>query len=142
MRRAFLIPALLCALASASEARADEPLGADAATAIHDVISKQLDAFRAEDGAAAEAFAAPGIRDKFPNPDMFMGMVRTAYSALIRPRSTHFDELSQTPLGNVQKVTVVDGNGQVWTAAYTMTLVDGQWRISGCFMLKSEAVNA
>ena len=71
-----------------------------------------------------------------------MGMVRSAYPALIRPRSTHFDSLAATGLGLVQKVTIVSGDGQVWTAAYTMTLVDGQWRISGCFILKAEAVNA
>lgn len=142
MRCSFLVPVLLGLLGSATAVRADEPVGPGAELAIHDVISKQLDAFKAEDGAAAESFAAPGIQDKFPNPDMFMGMVRSAYSALIRPRSTHFDDLSQTALGLVQKMTIVDGNGQVWTAAYTMTQIDGVWRISGCFILKSEAVNA
>ncbi len=141
MRRIALVSAALCLL-SVGVAVADEaPSSADEA-AIHDVISKQLDAFRTEDGAAAEAFAVPGIQQKFPTPESFMGMVRSAYSALIRPRSTHFDSLGQTPLGLVQKMTIVDGNGQVWTAAYTMTLIDGQWRISGCFILKSDAVNA
>lgn len=142
MRRALLIWTFAFVLASGAAALADDPIAPGAEAAIQDVISKQLDAFKVEDGAAAEAFAAPGIKTMFPSPDMFMGMVKNAYSALIRPRSTHFDALNQTPLGLVQKMTIIDGNGQVWTAAYTMMLVDGQWKISGCFILKSDAVNA
>ena len=141
MGRVALI-ALMLSLCFGCPARADDLPDPAAQAAIRDVISRQIDAFRTEDGAAAEAFASPGIRDKFPSPDMFMGMVRSAYGALIRPRSTHFDELTATPLGLVQKMTVVDAGGQVWTVGYTMTLVDGQWRISGCYVLKSEAVNA
>ena len=71
-----------------------------------------------------------------------MSMVRNAYAPLIRPKSTRFDDLSQTALGLVQKMTVVDSAGAVWTVAYTMVQVDGQWRISGCFILKADAVNA
>lgn len=141
MRHAFILSTLVLAVMLGT-ARADDQPDPAAETAIHDVIGKQIEAFGKEDGAAAEAFAAPGVLQKFPTPESFMGMVRSAYGALIRPKSTHFDSLTQTALGLVQKVTIVDGNGQVWTAAYTMTLVDGQWRISGCYILKSEAVNA
>lgn len=141
MRSLACVSVVLAVLCSHPARADDAPSPADAA-AIHDVISKQLDAFNAGDGATAESFASPGIRDKFPSPDAFMSMVKNAYGALIKPRSTHFDDITQTPLGVVQKVTFVASDGQVWTAAYTMQLVDGQWRISGCFMLKSEAVNA
>jgi Domain of unknown function (DUF4864) len=141
MRRIAVLSAAVCLL-SVTAAWADEPPSSADEGAIHDVISKQLEAFSAGNGAAAEAFATPGIQEKFSGPDSFMGMVRNAYSALIRPRSKHFDSLAQTPLGLVQKMTIIAADGQVWTAAYTMTLVDGQWRISGCFILKSEAVNA
>lgn len=120
----------------------DTPAGPGNQAAIQAVISKQLQAFAAGDASTAESFASPGIRDRFPDPGAFMGMVQQAYGALVAPKSTHFGELSQTPLGLVQKLTVVDAKGGVWTAAYTMTLVDGQWRISGCYMLKSEAVDA
>ena len=123
-------------------AHAEDQPDAAAQTAIQDVISKQFEAFRTEDGPAAEAFAAPGIKEKFPTADSFMGMVKSAYPALIRPRSTHFDSVTTTGFGVVQKVTIVSSDGQLWTAAYTMTLVDGQWRISGCYVLKAEGVNA
>jgi hypothetical protein len=69
-------------------------------------------------------------------------MVQGSYGALIKPRSTSFGELGPTSLGLVQKLTIIDSNGVLWTAAYTMVLVDGQWRISGCFLQKADAVNA
>jgi hypothetical protein len=139
MRPAFLAAALI-ACVSSGLARA-QAVDAGSQSAIQSVITQQLEAFKAGDGTAAEAFASPGIREKFPDPAGFMGMVRQSYGALVGPKSTRFGDLSQTPLGLVQTVTVVDSTGQVWTAAYTMTLVDGQWRISGCYMLKSDAVS-
>ncbi len=141
MRRAIIVSAVLL-LMSQRAGFAEDMVDPASGAAIQSVITQQLDAFRNDDGAAAEAFAAPGIRDRFPDPSGFMGMVKNSYSALVKPKSTHFGELTQTGLGLVQKMTVVDSNGQVWTAAYTMTQVDGQWRISGCFMLKSEATDA
>lgn len=120
----------------------DPPADPGSQAAIQTVITRQLEAFAAGDGSTAESFASPGIRERFPDPAAFLGMVQQAYGALVSPKSTRFGELSQTPLGLVQKLTVVDAKGGVWTAAYTMTLVDGQWRISGCYMLKAEAVGA
>ena len=139
----FLIPSALLAILSASTAAcADDLPGPADQAAIKGVINDQLQAFKSGDAVAAESFASAGIREKFPDPAAFLGMVRQAYGALVGPRSFRFGELSQTPLGLVQKLTVVDSAGAVWTAAYTMTFVDGQWRISGCYMLKSEAVDA
>ena len=140
MRRATIISAAALLL-SVAPTLADNGVDSARETAIRTVITQQLDAFRQEDGVAAEAFAAPGIRDKFPDPNGFMEMVRKSYSALVRPKSTRFEALTQTGLGLVQKMTVVDSAGVVWTVAYAMTQIDGQWRISGCFVLKSDAVD-
>lgn len=144
MRPARLfVPAILLGFLTASTVgfAEDLPGPADQA-AIKGVIGDQLQAFKTGDAVTAESFASSGIRDRFQDPAAFMGMVRQAYGALVAPRSFRFGELTQTPLGLVQKLTVVDGAGAVWTAAYTMTLIDGQWRISGCYMLKSAAVDA
>ena len=138
-RLKFVLPFLLLSVAPAF---ADDVPGAPDQSAIKDVISQQLDAFGKGDGVAAEAFASPMIQQKFASPEAFMGMVKSGYGALIRPKSTRFESLDQTPLGLVQKMSVVDSSGVLWTVAYTMTQVDGKWRISGCFLLKSDAVNA
>ena len=140
MRSTLLAGFFLAILSQAS--MADNVPSPNDESGIHDVITQQLEAFRKEDGTTAESFAAPGIKEKFPSADSFMSMVRNSYAPLIRPKSTRFEELSQTALGLVQKMTVVDSAGAVWTVAYTMVQVDGQWRISGCFILKAEAVNA
>ena len=142
MRRSILVIALSCLVGLSGVRAQDGTADPGSQSAIQSVINQQLDAFKAGDGATAESFASPGIRDRFPDPAGFMGMVKQSYGALVGPKSAKFGELSQTPLGLVQKLTVVDSNGAVWTAAYTMTQVDGQWRISGCYMLKSEATDA
>ncbi|MDX7951186.1 DUF4864 domain-containing protein [Lichenihabitans sp. Uapishka_5] len=142
MRAVVLASVMLCVTLNVAARADDSPADQASQTAIQGVISQQLQAFRSGDGSTAESFASPGIRDKFPDPAGFMAMVRQAYGALVNPKSTRFGELTKTELGLVQKMTVVDAKGAVWTVAYTMTQVDGEWRISGCFVLKSDAVDA
>ncbi len=108
-------------------------------TSLHDVITQQLDALGHDDAVKAESFASPGIRARFPDPKDFTAMVHNAYGALIQPRSTHFDQASSTALGPMQQVTIVDKDGGVWTALYTFEQVDGQWRISGCALVKEQS---
>jgi Domain of unknown function (DUF4864) len=106
--------------------------------AIHDVIIKQMDSFKSDDAVGAFSFAAPGIKQIFRDPDTFMAMVRSGYAPVYRPKSTTFGELSDTEAGVAQTVTIVDGDGNFWTAIYTMEKGDdGQWRISGCRILKA-----
>ncbi|MGE4253480.1 MAG: DUF4864 domain-containing protein, partial [Parvibaculaceae bacterium] len=40
------------------------------------IITGQLDAFNADDGAGAYEFAAPSIRRMFPTPEIFLSMVK------------------------------------------------------------------
>ena len=123
--------AVSAALLSAGAARAE---GYDAATktALQTIIARQLEALGRNDGAAAEAFAAPGIRSQFPDPAKFFGMVKDHYGALIKPKSTTFNGVEDSPHGPLQKVTVVAADGTVWSAIYSFEKVDGEWRISGC----------
>lgn len=142
--RAFpqiLAPALVLAAAAtvvapsrAAEAAADPE--------IENMISAQIDAFGHDDAVKAESFASPGIKTMFPEPGAFLGMVKTSYPALVHPRSTHFEPTSTSDAGTEQKVTVVDGNGAVWTAVYRLEKVDGHWAISGCTLLKTPETSA
>ena len=109
---------------------------------IQTIITTQIDAFGRDDAAQAESFASDGIKSKFPDASSFLGMVKQSYPALVHPRSTHFEPTMTSDSGTVQKVTVVDANGGVWTAVYTLEKVDGHWVISGCALLKTPETSA
>jgi hypothetical protein len=105
--------------------------------AVESVISRQLDAFLADDGATAYSFAAPNIRARFPNEAIFMEMVRQGYAPVYRPASRAFGELKEIDGGLAQSVDIVDGNGEEWTALYTLEQQpDGSWKITGCYLMK------
>ncbi len=126
-------------IAAAGPALADDaiaPLDGATKTAIQGVITRQLDAIGHDDGTAAEAFAADGIRQKFPDSTAFLAMVKAHYAALIRPKSTTFGETEPSPHGPLQKVTIVAADGTVWTAIYSFEKADGGWRITGCGLEK------
>ena len=137
-----LSASLFASLGSAAQVMAEtaDP-SYDAATrsAIQGVITKQLDAFGHADAKGAEAFAAPSIQDRFPEPADFLAMVRQSYAALISPKSTSFGETTSSPHGPLQKVTIVAADGTVWTAIYALEQVNGEWRIDACGLEKDES---
>ncbi len=135
---AFIVAALVTAGSSFPLRAADTAADPE----IQTVITTQIDAFGRDDAAQAESFASEGIRSKFPDASSFLGMVKQSYPALVRPRSTHFEPTTTSDSGTVQKVTVVDANGGVWTAVYTLEKVDGHWVISGCALLKTPETSA
>jgi hypothetical protein len=110
--------------------------------AVQSTIEQQLRAFLADDGAAAYSFAAPNIKQRFPTQEIFMEMVRQGYPPVYRPRSFSFGELNAAGGGLEQLVDIVDANGDFWTAHYTLQLVDGAWRITGCYLEKKPGVTA
>ena len=132
---------LLTTVAGGVAAAAPQDAGAyDAATkaAIQSVITRQLDAFNHDNAKSAEDFAAPSIRERFPEPARFLAMVKEHYSQLIHSKSTTFGEIEASPHGPLQKVTVVASDGTVWTAIYSFEQANGEWRISGCGLEKVE----
>ncbi len=110
--------------------------------AFQTVITKQLDAIAHDDATTAQSFASPGIQQKFPDPTGFLNMVKQSYAPLVKPRSTHFDTAGDTGLGPMERVTIIDSAGVVWTAVYTFEQVNGQWRITGCSLLKAPDTTA
>ena len=138
LNRTLTVTAAAALLAGAVPARADE---VDTATQnkLQQVITDQLDAFAHDDADRAESFAAPGIKQHFPDAKDFVAMVRQGYAPLFQPRSTHFEKTGSTALGPIQAVTIVDRDGVAWTALYTFEQVDGQWRINGCVLVKEQS---
>jgi hypothetical protein len=131
MRFLLILPVLL-ALSSAAAAfeEADR-------TAVQSTIEQQLNAFLADDAAAAYSFAAPNVKQMFPTQEIFMNLVRQGYPPVYRSSSHTFRELTENASGLEQIVDIVDSSGQFWTARYTLAKQpDGSWKITGCSLLK------
>ena len=106
---------------------------------IQAVISKQMQAFRLDDGEEAFALASPGIRQVFESADSFMEMVRTEYSAVYRPRTFRFLKPAVLEGEPVQPVEVVALDGAMSIAVFSMERQPNRsWRISGCRLIESK----
>lgn len=111
--------------------------------AMEDVIRRQIDAFRRDDGQAAFSFATPDIRRMFRTPEIFMSMVRQGYAPVYRPREVEFRDVIERDGAVVQRVYLVGPDGTPVIALYTMERQsDGIWKIGGCTLLKSDDVTA
>jgi Domain of unknown function (DUF4864) len=130
MRVIALITIVLLAIAA--------PAVADDVGAAQDVIRAQEQAFSGDDAAAAYSHAAPAIRQIFPQADIFMSMVQKSYPPVYRHRSFEFGEARSEGDRIAQRVNIVDGNGEVWEALYTLARQpDGSFKITGCSLLKA-----
>ena len=127
----FLV--LSIAPASAGEARAEARA----------VIQRQLDAFARDDAGSAYALAAPGIKTIFTDSATFMAMVRRQYAPVYRHREAEFGTFSSEGDAASQMLTIVDADGQVWTALYQLARQpDGSWLIAGCLLIRAAAKDA
>lgn len=145
MTRRLLIALVgaLAVLATLLPLRAQSVSDAEAAE-FQRIITSQLNAFSADDGAAAYGFAAPNIQRLFPTPEVFMSMVQKGYAPVYRRQSYAFGRIG-TEMGGqpTQHVTIVDTNGKAWTALYAMQRQpDGSWKISGCSLVEAPAADA
>jgi len=130
MRAVVLLLALL--LSFAAQARADD------VTAAQSVIQAQEQAFSRNDAAAAYSHAAPEIKELFPQADIFLQMVQQAYPPVYRHKSFEFGEARAAQGRIAQRVHIVDDNGEVWEAMYTLEQQpDGSLKITGCSLLKA-----
>ncbi|NJL22638.1 MAG: DUF4864 domain-containing protein [Leptolyngbyaceae cyanobacterium SM1_3_5] len=110
--------------------------------AIRRVIERQLEAFGRDDADAAFAFASPAIQAQFESPSRFIAMVRSSYAPVYRPRSILFQDIVAIEGYPAQKLTLMDANGDLFTAFYVMEPQrDGRWRIQGCFLMPLEAIH-
>jgi hypothetical protein len=131
MRAFVLLVAFLISFASPAST-------ADDVAAAQSVIRSQAEAFGRDDAAAAYSYAAPAIRDMFPQADIFMAMVRNSYAPVYRHKSFEFGEARVSDGTIAQRVHIIDADGIPWEALYTLELEpDGSVKISGCVLLKA-----
>jgi ketosteroid isomerase-like protein len=104
------------------------------------IIEQQFDAFARDDAEAAYALADPAIKEMFVDADHFMAMVRDSYQPVYRHRSVEFGDFAELGDEASLKATLVDNDNVVWTALYSLRRqANGDWLISGCVLVKSDA---
>ncbi|MSO92664.1 MAG: DUF4864 domain-containing protein [Rhodospirillales bacterium] len=127
---ALLFAALLFPLPARADPRAEQR------AQIVQVIERQLDAFKKDDGKLAFSFASPNIQTQFRSPEIFMQMVISGYPPVYRPKSVTFLELVEDDGRLIQRATIVGADGDAFMALYPMMrMPDGSWRIDGCALV-------
>jgi hypothetical protein len=130
MRPLVLLVLLLLGLASPACA-------GDEVAAAQGVIRLQVEAFSHDDAAAAYSYASPAIHEMFPQADLFMFMVQHSYAPVYRHKSFEFGEAAVADGKVAQHARIVDQNGEIWEALYTLEQQpDGSFKIIGCVLLK------
>lgn len=131
------VAVLVFALLFLSSARADDLTPQDK-TAVQQVLSGQLDAFKSGNGPLAYSFAAPIITGIFPTAENFMAMVKRGYGPLYTNQQYSFGAAAIDSSGRLtQHVTVTAGDGKRYEAVYALQKQpDGSWKIAGCTLVE------
>ena len=76
----------------------------------------------------------------FVDPGHFLAMVRDRYAPVYRHRSVEFGDFAESGDDASLTATIVDADNVVWTALYSLRReANGDWLISGCVLVQSEA---
>ena len=114
------------------------PASADDVATAQSVIRSQEQALGHDDAATAYSYAAPAIRQLFPQADIFMYMVQNSYAPIYRHKSFEFGEARAADGRIAQRVHIIDTDGEAWEALYTLEQQpDGSLKITGCSLLKA-----
>lgn len=120
-----------------------QPASADDRSDVTAAISAQLQAFRADDAAAAYTHAAPNITNLFPTAEQFMSMVRRGYAQVYRAGNVTFGPMTAEGTGFRQEVFLTDPEGRNWIASYTLARQpDGSMKITGVQIRESDDLSA
>jgi len=104
------------------------------------IVEQQFEAFARDDAEAAYALADPTIKQMFVDADHFLAMVRDRYAPVYRHRNVEFGDFAESGDDASLTATLVDNDNVVWTALYSLRRdANGDWLISGCVLVQSEA---
>lgn len=137
MRNVPVMLALLFSLALPPVLMAD-----DAVESSRQVIERQIEAFLKEDAGAAYAFAAPGIKARYPDKDVFFAMVKKSYQPVFKPGNYAFGRSLSLEGGAtvIHEVLIEGRDGKDWKALYKLQRQpDGTYRIGGVMMVPEVA---
>ena len=106
------------------------------------VIDRQLEAFQADDFAAAMEFASPVLKQYFGTPENFGRMVTQGYPMVWRPGAVRYLESRIEDGAHWQRVMITDQQGTVHVLDYRMTETAEGWRINGVKLREVDGVGA
>ena len=135
MSRFFLsiLFALTLSLTFAVPAQAQE-------AGIEDTITRQIEAFQADDFDQAFGYASPSLQSMFRTSENFRQMVTQGYPMVWRPAQVEYLEQRSEDGAIWQKVLITDQKGGVHVLDYRMLQTDEGWKINGVTLLDSSAV--
>ena len=137
--RRFAALAVLLAFQFAGSPSHAENLDPVDEKSIRAVVEGQLAAFAKDDANKAFSFAAPNVRKAVGSAASFMSMVRSDYPVVYRPASVAFLKPEGKDGDAVQRVQMVDANGDAWLAVYSLQRQkDKSWRITGCAVIENK----
>ncbi|WP_305985621.1 DUF4864 domain-containing protein [Roseibium sp. MMSF_3544] len=143
MKGLFLKTAAAAGIAfslSLGSVKADDSLDSQA---FQSIIKNQMSAFASGNANQAFSFATNSLQKRFQTPEIFMEMVRQGYQPVYNPSNVTFGQSKMTQFGPTQEVYVTGPKGQNWLALYSFEKQeDGSWRISGCYLTKSDGFAA
>lgn len=118
------------------------PVMVQAESAIEDVINAQIEAFQADDVAAAFEYASPSIQGVFQSARNFGQMVQQGYPMVWRPEDVRYLDRREIAGNLWQRVLVRDSEGVLHVLDYQMVRVDGDWRINAVQILPVQGAGA
>lgn len=104
---------------------------------IEATIQGQFDAFRAGDVSEAWTYASPNIQGLFRTEENFARMVEQGYPMVWAPGEVDFIDLQSLGGLLVQRVQVIDAQGNAHYLGYAMVETDAGWRINGVQVLRA-----
>jgi hypothetical protein len=136
-RFGFYLRALLAVLLMTGLARAED--AAAPAEPWQEVITAQVEAFRAHDAPGAFRYAAAAFQTAFPSAEAFFAAIVGSGYAPIMDSSTHsfgkFAPLDDRSMA--QEVTFTSNDLSRYEAIYVLTEEEKGWRVSGVQLVKA-----
>ena len=136
MRVILTVAMMLVALVAPVVAQGEAPWQA--------VVTGQIEAFRAADGATALSFAGQGFRTQFEGqPEAFYAaIIASGYQAIVDSRSHSFGEFSKVSDTAVLQVVKFVGPDQgLYEALYQLADEPGEgWRVQGVALRREAGV--
>ncbi len=131
------LQALLALVLMAGAAQAQDGLAADAPW--QDVITAQVEAFRAADATEAFRYAAAPFQSAFPDAETFLiTIVGSGYGPIMESTSHSFGAHAQLDARSLAQQVMFTGRDlSRHEAIYVLTEEEGGWRVSGVQLVKS-----